>query len=79
MTSSQLAAGHKCILYLRSVQVYLGLWQCWGLKNLQKEAHHLPHIVLEALEACSTGAQLVTVVDHGRDVMHRSRRPKCCR
>lgn len=44
------------VLYLRFVEVYLSLWQCWGLEDLQKEAHHLPHIVFKAFKACSTGA-----------------------
>ena len=50
------------VLHLRLVEVYIGLRQRWGLEDLQKKAHHLPHVIFEALKACSRVQQLSTLV-----------------
>ena len=41
------------MLHLRLVEVYLGLRQCWGLEDLQKQSHHFPDIIFQALKSCS--------------------------
>ena len=39
------------------VQVYLSLGQRWRLEHLQEEAHHLPHVILQALKSCIQSTQ----------------------